>query len=273
MDKDKEPLLSDMKPSQEDIALRQKQLQARKAAAARAAAGSSPAKQPAGAKPSQTLAISALVLAVLLAGLAGWLFTQLQAQQQQLLNAEKLLRSQAQNIEVLNERLSVTGENANLSVDALKTIVKEQESEIRKLWDLANKRNRADIGMNSKAIAELKTDLSKAIAGLKTDLSKAEQELRAALEQQKKQLASSDSAAQSREAELKKRLQKAEAQLVSLSGTELRLVQQGETIQALENEIARMKKAGIGADAADIRLQLEDVNIRLDRMQNAIGPR
>ncbi|QQD23431.1 hypothetical protein GJQ55_02560 [Venatoribacter cucullus] len=262
MDKDKEPLLSDMKPSQEDIALRQKQLQARKAAAARAAAGSSPAKQPAGAKPSQTLAISALVLGVLLAGLAGWLFTQVQAQQQQLLNAEKLLRSQAQNIEVLNERLSVTGENANLSVDALKTIVKEHDSEIRKLWDLANKRNRADIGMNSKAIA-----------GVKTELSKTDKELRAGLEQQKKQLASSDSAAQSREAELKKRLQKAEAQLVSLSGTELRLVQQGETIQALENEIARMKKAGIGADAADIRLQLEDVNIRLDRMQNAIGPR
>ena len=262
MDKDKEPLLSDMKPSQEDIALRQKQLQARKAAAARAAAGSSPAKQPASAKPSQTLAISALVLAVILAALSGWLFTQLQSQQQQLLNAEKLLRSQAQNIEVLNERLSVTGENANLSVDALKTIVKEHDSEIRKLWDLANKRNRADIATNSKAIA-----------GLKTDLSKADKALRDALEQQKKQLASNDAAAQSREAELKKRLQKAEAQLVSLSGTELRLVQQGETIQALENEIARMKKAGIGADAADIRLQLEDLSIRLDRMQNAIGNR
>ena len=106
---------------------------------------------------------------------------------------EKLLRSQAQNIEVLNERLSVTGENANLSVDALKTIVKEHDSEIRKLWDLANKRNRADIGMNSKAIA-----------GLKTDLSKADKELRAALEQQKKQLASSDSAAQSREGRAEK---------------------------------------------------------------------
>src|SRR5690606_18692096 len=225
-------------------------------------AGSSPAKQPASAKPSQTLAISALVLAVLLAGLAGWLFTQVQAQQQQLLNAEKLLRSQAQNIEVLNERLSVTGENANLSVDALKTIVKEHDSEIRKLWDLANKRNRADIGMNSKAIA-----------GVKTELSKTDKELRAGLEQQKKQLTSNDSAAQSREAELKKRLQTAEAQRGRWSGTAVRLVQEGATMQARGNGIARVRRGGIGADAADIRLPLEGVNIRLDRMQSAIGPR
>src|SRR5690554_7237185 len=42
----------------------------------------------------------------------------------------------------------LTGENANMSVDALKSIVKEHDSEIRKLWDLSNKRNRSDIAAN-----------------------------------------------------------------------------------------------------------------------------
>ena len=37
MSKDNDPIMSDIKPSQEEIALRQKQLQARKAAAARSA--------------------------------------------------------------------------------------------------------------------------------------------------------------------------------------------------------------------------------------------
>lgn len=267
MDNEKEPLLADMKPSQEDIALRQKQLQARKAAAARAAAGRPQAAAPAvpavsAAKPSQTLAVMSLVLALALAAVAGWLFMQVQSQQQQLSNAEKLLRSQAQNIEVLNEKLSVTGENANLSVDALKAIVKEHDSEIRKLWDVANKRNRADISSNSKAID-----------GLKSGLAKTDKDIRTELDKQQKQIAATDSASQNRAAELTKRLGKVETQLPGIAAAELRLAQQAETIQALESEIARMKKSGIGTDAADIRLQLEDINIRLDRMQAAIGTR
>ena len=46
---------------------------------------------------------------------------------------------------ILQERLVNTDEQANLSVDAIKILLKEQDHEIRKLWDLANKRNKKDI--------------------------------------------------------------------------------------------------------------------------------
>lgn len=262
MDKDNEPLLSDMKLSPDDMAARQRQL-ARKApvtrtSSARPASAANTPSGPSVGRPSQTMAVAALALAVVLALLSGWLFTQYQAQQQQLQNAEKLLRAQAQSIEVLNERLSVTGENANLSVDALKVILKEHDSEIRKLWELAGKRIRSEIAVNSKAIDDVKTSLAKTDKDIRADLSK-----------QEKQVAANDTAALAREAELKKRLGKVETQVLSIAEAELRLAQQSESIQALEAEIARLKKSGLGSEAADIRLQLEDLSVRIDRLQAA----
>lgn len=52
---------------------------------------------------------------------------------------------QLQALTILQERLVSTDEQANLSVDAIKILLKEQDHEIRKLWDLANKRNKKDI--------------------------------------------------------------------------------------------------------------------------------
>lgn len=53
---------------------------------------------------------------------------------------------QIQALSVLQDRLVSTDEQANLSVDAIKILLKDQDHEIRKLWDLANKRNKKDIG-------------------------------------------------------------------------------------------------------------------------------
>lgn len=55
---------------------------------------------------------------------------------------------QLQAITILQEKLTSTDEQANLSVDAVKILLKEQDHEIRKLWDLANKRNKVDIAKN-----------------------------------------------------------------------------------------------------------------------------
>lgn len=49
---------------------------------------------------------------------------------------------------ILQERLSSTDEQANLSVDAIKILLKDQDHEIRKLWDVANKRNKSQISKN-----------------------------------------------------------------------------------------------------------------------------
>ena len=249
MNKDKDPIMSDMKPSQDDIALRQRQLQARKAAAARSTAApkaSAAVKAPAA---KQSMATIALGVAVMVAALAVFLFLQLQQVKHSLSKAEGVIQTQTENLEVLNEKLSVTGENANMSVDALKSIVKEHDSEIRKLWDVSYKTNRADIATNSKNIAAK----GKEIATLKSDAEK----IKSGIATQQKQQ--------------DERLAKVETRTKSLAEIELRLSQQSESLQMLQGEVSKLKKSGAGLDAAEIKLKLEDINIRLDRMQNAIG--
>ncbi|MCD8523566.1 MAG: hypothetical protein LRY66_12230 [Saccharospirillaceae bacterium] len=266
MDKEKEPLMPDMKPSQEDIALRQKQLQARRIAAQRAAAAkAAPSASVSAPAPKQTLAVAAFVVALGMAGLAVFLFLQLQTLQGQFANAEALLKSQAANINVLNEKLSVTGENANLSLDALKVLIKEHDAEIRKLWDVANKRNKADIASNEKAISALKGSLASL-----------DKELKANADKQLKAIAAGDAATQkkldSSLADLQKKIAKVEAQVLAMPAeTELRLAQNTESIQALEAAMTKMRQSGAGGNLADMKLEIEDIQIRLDRIQNALG--
>ena len=59
---------------------------------------------------------------------------------------------QLQAITILQERLINTGEQSNLSVDAIKIIIKDQGHEIRKLWDLANKSNKNQIRKNKEGL-------------------------------------------------------------------------------------------------------------------------
>ncbi len=61
---------------------------------------------------------------------------------------------QLQAITILQERLINTGEQSNLSVDAIKIIMKDQDHEIRKLWDLANKSNKNQIRKNKEGLDE-----------------------------------------------------------------------------------------------------------------------
>jgi hypothetical protein len=53
---------------------------------------------------------------------------------------------------ILQARLSSTDEQSNLSVDAIKILLKEQAHEIRKLWDVTNKRNKSNISKNTRRL-------------------------------------------------------------------------------------------------------------------------
>jgi len=260
MDSEKDSILPDMKPSKEDIALRQKQLAARRAAAQRAAAAKSrqvPVSV-SGSAPKQTLAIIALVVAVAMGGLASFLFMQLQDVQQKLTAAEKVMRSQAENLSVLNEKLSVTGENANLSMDALKVIVKENANEIRKLWDVSNKRNKARIAGNEKNITALKGSL----AALKKELAAVESKQMAGLSSLEKKLTAQDSALTTRVSRIEKEALDVPAE------NQLRIAQNTENLQMLDAKISKLQTGG---DVSDMKLEIEDIQIRLDRIQNALS--
>lgn len=59
---------------------------------------------------------------------------------------------QLQALQLLQQKLTSTDEQANLSVDAIKILLKEQDHEIRKLWDLANKKNKRTIRANKERL-------------------------------------------------------------------------------------------------------------------------
>lgn len=258
MEKQKEPIVPDMKPSAEDIELRQRQMAARRQAAQRAAIAKTAAAPVQPAK--QTLAVIALIVALVMGAAAAFLFTQLQVVQKQLNQAQAVITDQGRNLQKLNDQLSATGENANLSVDALKVLVKENNKEIRKLWDVANKRNKANIASNGKAIKSIKSSL----ASVSQKQAAADKANNAALASAKSELTQALSAKTSA---LSSRIKKVEASGEDLATAQLSISQNSETLQALDAKVAKLK---LGGDLGDMRMEIEDIQIRLDRIQNAL---
>lgn len=266
MEKQKEPIVPDMKPSAEDIELRKRQMAARRKAAQRAAVNKAAVTPAPAAK--QTIAIIALVVALVMGGAAAFLFMQLQIVQKQLNQAQQVIADQGKNLQKLNDQLSVTGENANLSVDALKVLVKGNAGEIRKLWDVANKRNKANISSNTKSINAVKSSVatvSKKQAVLTENLATAEKTQSAAVAAVKQDLQKS---LDSEVVTLSSRVKTVELASEDIATAQLSIGQNSEAIQALEAKVAKLK---LGGDVGDMKMEIEDIQIRLDRIQNALG--
>lgn len=264
MSNEQEPMPK-MQASQDDIALRQKQLQQRRIAAQRAAKANSAAEQIIAPAPKQTLAIVALVLAVAMSGFAGFIFMQLQEANAQLKKAESILNDHSTNLATLNDKLSASDENANLSVDALRILLKDNSQEIRKLWDLSNKTNKPKIAKNGKAIAGVKSSVAKvdkkvgsansniagnkkSIASLKTSLANSQKSLEAKMDEVKASVSALP-------AETEKRIGNNEQSIRSIDATRKKL---NSSMAEVESQFNEMK------------LEIEDIQIRLDRMQNAM---
>ncbi len=245
MDKNQEPILTDLTLSPEELAMRQRQAtaQVRKPTVARTSSAADNGSK-------QTLAAVALIFAVLAAAGAGYLFLELQKLQQDLSGSKTVLESQTQNLSVLNDKLSVTGENANLSVDALKIQITQLNEEVQRLQE-NGKKDRADLNVASKDVQGLKTAAAQATeAQGNSDKKNVEQ----------------DEAV----ADLKKRLGQNEAQLKALPEMDLRLAQQSDSISSLQKDLAALKKditALKKVDTAVLRAQLDELSARVDRLQ------
>ncbi|OPX57106.1 hypothetical protein SAMN02745127_02024 [Oceanospirillum multiglobuliferum] len=103
---------------------------------------------------------------ILAAGLGGLYFQNTQLSQT--LNKQNIQLSQSlSRIKTLEDELTATGRDLSKSGATLENRIQTNESEIRKLWDLSNKRNRKDIDSNDKAISALKTQFSMVQSELK----------------------------------------------------------------------------------------------------------
>jgi septation ring formation regulator EzrA len=118
-----------------------------------------------------------VVLAILVAGLAvsGWFVAN---QYQQLRDAERLLAAADQRLLRLEERLQMTDQTMSEAGDEVQDQMGFWESEIRKVWDVANKRNKNWIVANQgklKRQADHLATIDTSLTALKSSVSRHDQ--------------------------------------------------------------------------------------------------
>lgn len=197
-----------------------------------------------------------LCLLLALAGLA-YLFYQ-----NQTLMQEGHITAQA--LQKLQSQLSDTGEQANLSVDALRIQLNEQGSEIQKLWDLTNKRLKVDIARNKELIDDQGKILTQHNTGLESQdkanktLQQQNKDLENKLTLQAEQLLAQNKTLQADVADMNKRLKavpeaaqkqldEQSASIKAIDATRIqhnrRLSQIDKQLESLKTELQGLKQA------------------------------
>jgi chromosome segregation ATPase len=125
-----------------------------RAGAAKPAASRGRTPAPAGGSGGSSIAVLVMLALILVGG--GWLFY---VEHEQLQLAQASLAQANDRIRLLEERLQVTGADLSETLTETGEEMKSQlgywEGEIRKLWDVTNKRNKEWIQQNSAAIDKL----------------------------------------------------------------------------------------------------------------------
>jgi len=111
----------------------------------------------------------AFILAVLGLSTSGYLYWQ---GQQYRLQANTALVDADTRLARLEKRLDFTDEESSQSVEAIRVKLKWADSEIRKLWGVANDRNRKAIAAQKKQISNLNKKLATAAANAKNAITK-----------------------------------------------------------------------------------------------------
>lgn len=223
--------------------------------------------------------IACLVLVVLIAVMGVWFQKQMTVLQTQM---DERISESSQELGNLQSRLSATDESLNQSSDKLLDTVRtqgkkleENNTEIRKLWDLSNKRNRADIDEQSKKLTALSATLNevkKAQAGVDGKLQGINKDT-AAL---KKQVDSAVSAVNKSSEQWQTRISQMQTQVDVLAENINQLESQQ---QSLKNGLAKVEKGQAGLAALKDRLDETEaaiaafdsyrlqVNSRLDKLE------
>lgn len=104
------------------------------------------------------LLVFVIVVMAIMMAVGGFALFQVQ---QRLEESNALLTKGQENIQMLEERLQATGTDVSKTLTTVQGRLDTNEAEIRKLWDVSNKRNKQWIRDNEAAIADLKSGQSK----------------------------------------------------------------------------------------------------------------
>lgn len=210
--------------------------------------------------------LAAGVLLILIVVLGAYFFRELQGMRAQL---DSKLDQSSQMLGNLESQLSATDESLSQSSGKTGDMLKMHDSEIRKLWDVANKRNKDSIQKNQNGISKLekqRAELAKSVAALETVI--------AALQKQGQQYALQRNQMQTQIDLASESVRQAEQQV---AGQKKVIDQVAKILPALKVLAAEQSKgegldfrmteieAAIGAFDAYRR----EVNTRLDRVESA----
>ncbi len=118
-----------------------------------------------GGRGSSVLVSVALVAALVAVAGGGYFLV---TQHEELRATKSTLEQASRRIAALEERLRLTDESLSASEEGTNEQISFWESEIRKLWDVSNKRNKRWIEDNQAALASLDKSLAAALADMDT---------------------------------------------------------------------------------------------------------
>lgn len=129
--------------------------------------GKGPGRNPPPKRGGGGWIFATLLLLALLAAVSGYFYLQINTLQARLDNR---ISQSSQKLGDLQSRLSQSGQSsdqlkkavdsAQKAVDANSKKLDQEDDQIRKLWDVSNKRNKDDIADNQKAVKDLRGDLA-----------------------------------------------------------------------------------------------------------------
>ncbi len=119
---------------------------------------------------SSGISIATVVLGVALIAMGGFGYWQISALQQELTSARSELNNTASQLSAVSGVVSETGATLSKSDSAVRDELNAVNFEIRKLWDLSNKRNRASIVEQDQRLSKLDKDLATSRKEMKSSL-------------------------------------------------------------------------------------------------------
>lgn len=119
----------------------------------------------------------ALLIALAAVGFAGFVYWQLQMARQDMQRTAAALTTAEARVTELEQRLSLADDESTQSITVLQANIKENTSEIRKLWGVTNDRNRKAIAQLEEKAAVLEKSLAGVDDKIKTALTEVTGEL------------------------------------------------------------------------------------------------
>ncbi len=107
------------------------------------------------------------LIILMLTGITGWLAIQFMDLQQQLVDTNSSLQLARTRMDDLGQQVYTTGSSVSESGNTIEKKFNVIDSEIRKLWDVSNKRNKAWITDNTAAVEKQANQLKSIESGLK----------------------------------------------------------------------------------------------------------